>query len=36
MCNTARLLKLREAELKERLIEAMANDPSHTKELSKN
>ncbi len=28
--------KMREAELKRKLMEAMANDKSHTKELSKN
>ena len=36
MCNTARLLKMREAELKERLAEAIKNDTSHVSRLSKN
>lgn len=36
MCNQARLLKEREAELKQRLVEAMANDQSHARRLSEN
>lgn len=36
MCSVARYLRLYEAELKQRMAEAMAKDKSHTKELAKN
>lgn len=36
MCNQARLLKQREAELKERMRVALENDTSHTRRLSQN
>ena len=36
MCSAARYLRLYEAELKQRMAEALKNDKSHTKEQSKN